>query len=200
MFRGGFRGGPPGGSRGWFRGRFRGHRNSRPYGRRHDNDGEQGKNDNQKRERRERRETERHPPGLKGKEIGMWYAARGKARREKEQQPDVFEFEDSAIRDIENVDHILERNPVFKEESVQSKFMESYRRNLKRNAQQFDKIVIESMSHNDMESEFKVDKEKLEAQALFPFRKKLPAYQKREEVSKLIQSNQVVVISGETGR
>ena len=51
-----------------------------------------------------------------------------------------------------------------------------------------------------MESKFKVDKEKLETQALFPFRKKLPAYQKREEVSKLIQSNQVVVISGETGR
>jgi len=34
----------------------------------------------------ERRERDRPPPGLKGREIGMWYARRGQAKREKEQK------------------------------------------------------------------------------------------------------------------
>ena len=44
----------------------------------------------------ERRERDRPPPGLKGREIGMWYARRGQAKREKEQKQNVnfcFTFE-----------------------------------------------------------------------------------------------------------
>ena len=32
---------------------------------------------------------ERPPPGLKGREIGMWYAKRGKARKEREEKMNV---------------------------------------------------------------------------------------------------------------
>ena len=197
MFRGGFRGGPPDRNRGWSRGKSRGHRNSRTFGRKHDTE-EQSTNDN---ERRERPVRERPPPGLRGRAIGMWYAARSKARKEKGEHYDVFELGDSTVQDIQhNLGHIFERNSCFRAESVTSKFMESYRRNLKRNELQFDKNIFANASSSDFELEFKVDKEKLEAQPLFPFRKKLPAYEKRDEISKLIESNQVVVISGETGR
>lgn len=38
---------------------------------------------------REGQQKERHPPGLRGREIGMWYARRSKARVVKEQKLNV---------------------------------------------------------------------------------------------------------------
>ncbi|CAG5136542.1 unnamed protein product, partial [Candidula unifasciata] len=43
----------------------------------------------------------RHPPGLRGKEIGLWYARRGRVRREQEQRSN---------RPTVTIDHVRERN------------------------------------------------------------------------------------------
>ena len=111
------------------------------------------------------------------------------------------------IKESQDIDidfhHIFERYSTFQDEFVHSKFMEYYRHNLKHNAAQFDGTLFQGKRHINLKSKYfdaEASKEKIEAQPLFPFRKRLPAFQRRNEISQIIRSNQLIVISGETGR
>ena len=109
---------------------------------------------------------------------------------------DKFEIGNDTIQDIENDFHcIFEKDSAFQEEYVHSKFMKSYRHNQNNNAVERTHF-IRKRNYFDAEP----SKEKIQAQPLFPFRKTLPAYERRNEISQIIKSNQVIVISGETGR
>lgn len=121
-----------------------------------------------------------------------------------EEQYDKFEIGYDTLQDIEaDFHHIFERYSTFQEEFVDSKFMEYYRHNLKHNAAQNDGTLFQGKPHINLKTKYfdaTASKEKLEAQPLFQFRKKLPAFERRIEISQMIRSNQLMIISGETGR
>ena len=122
-----------------------------------------------------------------------------------EERYDNFEIGNDTLQDIEaDFHHIFERYSTFQEEFVHSKFMEYYRHNLKHNdAQMNDGTLFQGKPHINLKKKYfdaTASKEKLEAQPLFQFRKKLPAFERRIEISQMIRSNQLMIISGETGR
>ena len=121
-----------------------------------------------------------------------------------EERYDNFEIGNDTLQDIEvDFHHIFERYSTFQEEFVHSKFMEYYRHNLKHNATQNDGTLFQRKTHINLKSKYfdaAASKEKIEAQPLFPYRKKLPAFERRCEISQMIRSNQIMIISGETGR
>ena len=80
-----------------------------------------------------------------------------------------------------------------------SKFMERYKRNLNLNSTDIDqKLQIGNIATSDEKMRSFRSKHPEET-PLFPFRKKLPAYQMKDDIIQLIKSNNIVVISGETG-
>lgn len=211
----------------------------------------------------------RPPPGLKGKEIGLWFARRSRAKKEmmdKQQRP-VVKMNSRQERNIRNLledfgsenlpgsndtrsaqasgtmpDCSQQKKPVAwfdvkseehkshvnKEDSIQSKGIEremsfnqnseedlipsmSEMRNFVREEIDFDidmepncsdSIFQEGMyAHMDtkLAKEYEDKMKNPKYLKMLQGRKKLPAYNMKDEIVNLIRSHQVVVISGETG-
>ncbi|KAB7504711.1 ATP-dependent RNA helicase DHX36, partial [Armadillidium nasatum] len=194
-------------------------------------------------------EKKRHPPGLKGKAIGLWYAKQAagssKSNAAIKRAPvlsmkasdahDLNERLDSLslpgvsyLRSLEETgeydsfdnleDFITHNKHKFTSSDLitagyqnvgNSKFKKDYKANIKGN--KLSDLGINKKKEFSMESKRspEIDRkyfEELEEkenderyQKMLNFRKRLPCYNKREEVLKLIRENQVVVLSGETG-
>ncbi|XP_072015621.1 LOW QUALITY PROTEIN: ATP-dependent DNA/RNA helicase DHX36-like [Amphiura filiformis] len=141
------------------------------------------------------------PAGLKGRDIGMWYAARSKQRKkeeEKHNRPVVTmdaNQEDNIARILDDVRHLQpiggdsqhrQRASISKQDAECRSF---YIHPLNQDTL-LDQQLLEE--HESKSSNHQYAK-------MMEFRKKLPSYKMRQELLDLIHKNQVVVISGETG-
>ncbi|XP_017885738.1 ATP-dependent RNA helicase DHX36 isoform X2 [Ceratina calcarata] len=172
---------------------------------------------------RSRGRGQRHPPGLKGREIGLYYKGKAQAKN-KEMETDVIKLSPNIQRRIETV---LENskgyyNKLYRSASAQdtddlleNKYVHIHDSQFKR---KFINIISGSIQDNLAKmllaksrlernpeldtkflNEYKQKQSYTEYENMLKFRKKLPCYQKRSEILELIRENQVVVISGETG-
>ncbi|XP_033112396.1 ATP-dependent DNA/RNA helicase DHX36-like [Anneissia japonica] len=137
------------------------------------------------------------PPGLKGREIGMWYAQRAKAKKHK-QAPTVM-MQNSHIN---RIDRLLE--DVKCEETSEADLSElNYDTGNSENREKW-KFYSETLRDKPKlnekfleELEKKKDNERYKR--MQEFRQKLPSYKLQKEILDAINSSQVVVLSGETG-
>jgi len=150
-----------------------------------------------------------HPSGLSGRDIGMFYARRGKAKREK------LDVSNRSVVTL-NRDHEREIESLLQEEKIAG--MEDHNEsttssdivalNIKSEPSTPEEKTKPSILHelsrdSSLDKKFLLDLDKKENeqkyQDMLDFRKKLPSYKKRKEILDLVSSNQVLVISGETG-
>ncbi|XP_057653078.1 ATP-dependent DNA/RNA helicase DHX36-like isoform X1 [Diorhabda carinulata] len=155
-----------------------------------------------------------HPPGLRGKEIGLWHARRNKMRREKERNTFkplgsvyISDFKKRQIQQLicsteekvlfipdgQSYDHV--EDSYFKRKflsningSIIEKLCNSSSQII-RNPELDVKLLNEQLMKFD-KPQFIILKEK---------RDKLPIYTKKDDLLKLIHDNQVILVSGETG-
>ncbi|CAK9823206.1 ATP-dependent DNA/RNA helicase DHX36 [Anthophora retusa] len=167
---------------------------------------------------------QRHPPWLKGKEIGLYY--RNKAREKKEQKnPGIIKLpanvQSRITRALDNFteyyDSLYNNDAYMKHTNskLENKYMHIHDSQFKR---KFLNIVSGNIQENLAKSlfvnsrlerdsdlddmllkEHKAKQSSGEYENMIKFRVKLPAYQKKSEILELLKENQVVVISGETG-
>ncbi|XP_022089180.1 ATP-dependent RNA helicase DHX36-like isoform X2 [Acanthaster planci] len=144
------------------------------------------------------------PPGLRGRQIGMWYAARGRAKKAAEEarnrpvigmQPEHERHICKLLDDVRNQgsddEEQLENMEVTPRKNPQEEqFHSFYSHVLTRDAGLDDRLRLE------LETKLANNRQYRDMQE---FRKKLPSYNMRHELLRLISENQVVVISGETG-
>ena len=147
----------------------------------------------------------RHPPHLKGKEIGLFYARRQREKREEEDMAkDMLEVPDEQIA---RINRFLKQIPLnaFQHSNQESDFLAAYRRNLSLNANSSDRIQKDLLRDPCEGTSASMPKEPCQktptvaGRFLAQFRRNLPAYSMREELVKLVHENNVVVLSGETG-
>lgn len=175
-----------------------------------------------------RNRRSRHPPGLKGKEIGLFYRneAIKKAITVKKKQlqsiiklPSHLEtnierilekckgcydtlYNNVAYKDVTN--SVLENKYVhIRDSQFKRKFLNIVSGNIQENFAKalFLESGLERDSNIDDQllNEYKAIQSSSKYQTMLKFRLKLPSYNKRPEILQLIRENQVVVISGETG-
>ncbi|XP_051779882.1 ATP-dependent DNA/RNA helicase DHX36 isoform X1 [Erpetoichthys calabaricus] len=162
----------------------------------------------------------RHPAHLKGKEIGLWYAKRGGAKRKEEERKSraVVQMDESREQHITNLLCSVQTKKVEKELPCSSRsssaptggqrLIHSDSPEVKNCTQQDDKQDLEYLfqdiiQNSTLDQEFKNDLQKKKSDYKYldmkRFREKLPSYEMRKEIVQLVKNNQVVVISGETG-
>lgn len=138
------------------------------------------------------------PPGLKGREIGLYYRNKNIERR-KESAPEVIRSEvkqrlETMLNNSKSFyNSISYKNFKFKPyhqiSDIEQNLVEAMNVRLERNSD------IDRMLQNEYR-----EKQNQDAyENTLKFRLKLPAYKKKSEILQLIDDNQVVVISGETG-
>lgn len=159
----------------------------------------------------------RHPPGLTGKEIGLFYR---NLNRQKKKQPPTLRL---SPRIEQKIKTILNNSKSFYssifDERCNSEYDDKYQHihdsQFKR---KFLEIINGNIEHNlvkaiNMESklqrnsnmdtillnEYKDKQIQDNYLNMLKFRQKLPVYHKKSEILQLIKDNQVIVISGETG-
>ncbi|XP_026827375.1 ATP-dependent DNA/RNA helicase DHX36 [Ooceraea biroi] len=159
----------------------------------------------------------RHPPELKGKEIGMYYKNKNKQKMQNKNTL-YLNLSPHLERTIQSVVDNSQSyfNSVSNEKSTSgNKYQHIHDSQFKR---KFLEIINGDIQHNlakAMTAESKLQRNRDVDKMLFDeyerkqsqhdyvkmlqFRMKLPAYQKNTEILRLIEDNQVVVISGETG-
>ena len=145
--------------------------------------------------------------GLKGKEIGLYYA---KKQREKNEtmNKDMIEITVEQINEVEKVcGSILNSSQanLFGGIDYESDFMMAYQANLSLNAEKKNQMQDDWETLTDPEPMSMDDAECFKKESsshinkLTDFRKKLPTYAMRDQIVKLSQENKVFLISGETG-
>lgn len=155
------------------------------------------------------------PPGLRGKEIGLWHARRNKMRREKEKNMFkplgsvyISPFKKQQIQKLlistseENVlfvpdgqsyDHV--EDSYFKR-----KFLSNINGSIVEKLHNSGTQIVTNPDLDDKlyrEQFMKLKNSKF--LALKEIREKLPAFSKKDDLLKMINDNQVILVSGETG-
>lgn len=148
-----------------------------------------------------------YPAGLRGKEIGLFFARRGQAQRDwaqKNQKVAVsIDAESQAeLRSIIQSIRSEESEGHERIDSINTVAMDYLTRRL--DLEGLDESISGPLWQNpDYDRKLQSDRDaKLQSAAvrrMMEFRKMLPAYKMRQEIVDLIESNRVVVISGETG-
>lgn len=170
----------------------------------------------------------RHPAGLSGREIGLWYAGVEKRKRierdlkqrahvtmDSHQEERLTELLDT-IRTGESNVNDDSGNPGSSDQKVGTSTLRTdafeNELNIDASPQAYDgsfsemtftKTSLQQDPHLDQclkeEQQRKCASKETKYEAMQEFRRKLPAYSKKEELLQLINSEQVLVISGETG-
>ena len=138
----------------------------------------------------------RPPPHLRGRAIGMYYAARSKGKREQFEQMDrsvvlMNERSRSSIQSaLEEIKDLRSRNPplVFSNDPGTSLSDVC-----------FATTPNQTFANQVFKSELESKASSSKYQEMLKFRENLPAYKMREEIWNDVNSKQVCVISGETG-
>ncbi|XP_015601854.1 ATP-dependent RNA helicase DHX36 isoform X2 [Cephus cinctus] len=167
-----------------------------------------------------------HPPGLKGREIGLYY--RDKAKKQNSHRDSHRDYLDINLNanteeDIrlmlrrierskqnEDSNYTNEKNGDLKDKYThindshfKRKFLEIVSGNIQQNLAKSmlleSKLERNNSLNQEYLEEFKIKQRSAEYKTMLKFREKLPSFQKRQEILDLVRDNQVIVISGETG-
>ncbi|XP_012286873.1 ATP-dependent RNA helicase DHX36 [Orussus abietinus] len=164
-----------------------------------------------------------HPPHLKGKDIGLYYRDKARQRNAKntckviklkenvEQEirallentrnPFIKQYGD--VNDAGSSSDDVEKKYAQMESQLKKEFLQilsgSMQNNLAMSVLRESKLKRNDTMNKKLLDELKARETSSEYTHMLQFRKKLPAYKKKEEIIKLINDNQVIVISGETG-
>ncbi|EFN83103.1 ATP-dependent RNA helicase DHX36 [Harpegnathos saltator] len=159
-----------------------------------------------------------HPPGLRGKAIGLYYRDRNREKKANAKVP-VLKLPSYLIQRIKTILNLSNSDNSASEPNERSendtkynyisdsqfkqKFLGIVNGNIQRNIATAMSMEskLQRNSHLDkvLQAEYNDKQNKLSYKNMLKFRLKLPAYQKKSEILQLIQDNQVVVVSGETG-
>ncbi|KYN43416.1 putative ATP-dependent RNA helicase DHX36 [Trachymyrmex septentrionalis] len=162
------------------------------------------------------------PPGLRGKEIGMYYRNKNRERQKQKflKAPEVLTLSPYIQQSIKAMLNKAEKyyNPVFctsfeseqgnkyhqfHDTQFKRKFLEIIHGNIQQNLAKAMNVTSKLQRNSDIDRILQNDYRQKHNQDVYnnmlKFRIKLPAYKKRSEILQLIEDNQVVVISGETG-
>ncbi|CAB3985852.1 ATP-dependent RNA helicase DHX36 [Paramuricea clavata] len=142
-----------------------------------------------------------HPPGLTGAQIGLFYKQKSqetKIRKEREQRQEV-KMTESHEKKLVDMLESLNNAP-----SSMDQAGGSATSNLDNHHDDFrlpKPLVGNDEGMNEWLKKDLINKEKYNQtyKQMSEFRKKLPSYEMKDKIVQLISSNQVVVISGETG-
>ncbi|KAK1168498.1 ATP-dependent DNA/RNA helicase DHX36 [Acipenser oxyrinchus oxyrinchus] len=167
----------------------------------------------------------RHPAHLKGREIGLWYAKRGgagsgtKRKEEERQMRAVVQMDESReehiaklLSSVQSKKSERELYPLTPQTSrtykeSQSRIVHtdsfSWKDTKPVNDGDLDFLLQDIVRDSSLDQELKSDLQKKKSDPKYlemrRFREKLPSYNMKKELVELIKSNQVVVVSGETG-
>ena len=147
----------------------------------------------------------RPPPGLRGREIGLWYAKQGRERRQQEQKKHGGTVHmnknqlDNAREAIEasKVNGLQDDNCLTHDEKSSSG-QDGVRQNksfFHSNSYWCNKMQMDP----EINLESRSSKQSASYKKVLEFRKTLPVYKFQKQLVELIEANQVVVITGETG-
>ncbi|XP_038057794.1 ATP-dependent DNA/RNA helicase DHX36-like [Patiria miniata] len=143
------------------------------------------------------------PEGLRGRDIGMWYAARGRAKKA------AAEIRNRPVvgMEPEHEKHIRTLLDDVQKQRSEEEQQESNEVKPRRNPrdEQYHSFYQHPLTQDpELDKRLRLELEAKQAdnrqyKDMQEFRKKLPSYNMRHELLRLINENQVVVISGETG-
>ncbi|XP_012225359.2 ATP-dependent DNA/RNA helicase DHX36 isoform X2 [Linepithema humile] len=161
----------------------------------------------------------RRPPGLKGKEIGLYYRNKNREKAQKKNTqvlkllPQVEHRIKSILNDSKIFYNVLpDKRSSFEhsnnydyisDSQFKRKFLEIIHGDIEHNLAKA--MIMESKLQKNSEmdrtllNEYKEKQTQHDYLNMLKFRMKLPTYHKKLEILKLIEDNQVIVISGETG-
>lgn len=164
-------------------------------------------------------QRQRHPPGLKGKEIGLFY--RNLNREKKKKQPPTLRLSPHIEQKIKTILNNSKSfySSIFDERcnseyddkyqhihdsQFKRKFLEIINGNIEHNLVKAMSMESKLQRNSDMDrillNEYKDKQIQDNYLNMLKFRQKLPVYHKKSEILQLIKDNQVIVISGETGK
>lgn len=158
------------------------------------------------------------PPGLRGKEIGLYY--RNKNIERQKRNAEVLRLSSAVQQKLKAMLNNSKSfyNSITQESFKSEPFSEYYKIHDTQFKRKFFDIVYGDIQHNlakamnmksklerngdideILQNEYRKMQNRDAYQNMLKFRLKLPAYKKKSEILELIDNNQVVVISGETG-
>ncbi|XP_071653417.1 ATP-dependent DNA/RNA helicase DHX36 [Temnothorax longispinosus] len=158
------------------------------------------------------------PPGLRGKEIGLYYRNKNLERQKRNAQ-EVLRL---SPRVEQRIKAILNNSKSFYNSSYENcksehgnkyhqihdtqfkrKFLDiiygDMQQNIAKAMNVQSKLQRDSDTDRILQNEYREKQRQDAYRAMLKFRSKLPAYEKKSEILQLVDDNQVVVISGETG-
>uniref|UniRef100_A0A182M985 RNA helicase n=1 Tax=Anopheles culicifacies TaxID=139723 RepID=A0A182M985_9DIPT len=169
-------------------------------------------------------QAEAPPPGLRGRELGLFYRDRQTAKtkqREKRNAVDITlpRWQIEEIRNTLQIHRGFEQSDIYREfvenENIRSVFKNEYLRVISKTLQETlreESAKMNRNSHTDDDgcrsSAFQVEsgdgESRLNAnncatKPLDKFRKSLPAYQQRATILDMVERHQVILIKGDTG-
>uniref|UniRef100_A0A1Y1N3Q9 RNA helicase n=1 Tax=Photinus pyralis TaxID=7054 RepID=A0A1Y1N3Q9_PHOPY len=136
----------------------------------------------------------KHPANLRGKAIGLYYAARAKQARV------VAEVVLPESRRMK-ISDVLERENYT--QNLNASFKEKYENLISGRIEDKLEAAEEIQPSPTLDADLKLEFEKRRTSAkylnMLDFRKKLPSYKLKTEIIEMIAANQVILLSGETG-
>uniref|UniRef100_A0A182PCL5 ATP-dependent RNA helicase DHX36 n=1 Tax=Anopheles epiroticus TaxID=199890 RepID=A0A182PCL5_9DIPT len=165
-------------------------------------------------------ETERRPPNLRGKALGLYYRDRQTAQKRQREKRDAVDitlprWQIQEIRNNLQMHRGIEQSDIYREfvenGNMRSVFRNDYLRVISKTLQETMREEVAKVEENSSSSmayeSGRLDEELLEhhertvrlGHPLSEFRQSLPAYQSRTTILDMIERNQVVLIKGETG-
>ncbi|XP_037042409.1 ATP-dependent DNA/RNA helicase DHX36 [Bradysia coprophila] len=153
------------------------------------------------------------PPGLRGREIGLWYAKRNKMLKEHElkgeRQHDMLsgpkislpeKVVDRMKKEIDDVQADIAKDS--SSQTVQTDFSR-YRETDFMKLIQTDEEPQSSQQSSDLDTrlceEFNVTTKTEKYEEMFQFRQRLPSFQHKDEIVDAVKRNQVLLVAGNTG-
>lgn len=141
--------------------------------------------------------SQRPPPGLRGREIGLWYAKQNKEKRlKKMKHGGKVQMNTRQLNAAKNALEASEENFNLENDS-HSHSLQSCSNNKKRSPRN-DSYWFSPKSEFDPDYVHN-SRPPASSDYSFKFAEKLPVFKYRDQLVNLIKSNQVVVITGETG-
>ncbi|KAJ6619656.1 ATP-dependent DNA/RNA helicase DHX36 [Pseudolycoriella hygida] len=153
--------------------------------------------------------NERAPPGLRGRELGMWYAQRSKQRKEKELEkkllsgPSIY-LPSEKVEQLKKEIVTLQANTSSDLSSrVDSSHFSRYRSanfmELIKTEKEAIKLHRSSELDKRLYDDFQMTTKTKGYTQMLEFRQKLPSFQHIDEIIDLVTQNNVVLIAGKTG-
>uniref|UniRef100_A0AAY4CQA1 RNA helicase n=1 Tax=Denticeps clupeoides TaxID=299321 RepID=A0AAY4CQA1_9TELE len=170
----------------------------------------------------------KHPPHLKGREIGLWYSKWGGMRRSEQERKSraVINMDESREQRIATLLNSVQRDPAkpevdrparcswslyFDGDEPPEEVKVAPKVEVKEEKEEreimddkdleylFQESVRKASVDEELKRDMQLKRDNPKYSDMMKFRKKLPSYGMREELVDLVRNNRVLVVSGETG-